>query len=128
RRIVSRRYLLEWVTAAYTKLSPRLGLLGFYRLMAGGVVIGIVAAIVVWCAGGDAWLVATPFVVLWIASPAVARWTSLAPLVAGRLVVSETDARALRLVARRTWRYFETFVTVADHMLPPDNFQEDQGR
>src|SRR5207237_5928723 len=91
RLFVSRRYLLEWVTAAYTKLSPRLGLLGFYRLMAGGVVIGIVAAIVVWCAGGDAWLVATPFVVLWIASPAVARWTSLAPLVAGRLVVSETD-------------------------------------
>ena len=32
---------------------------------------------------------------------------------------------ALRLVARRTWRFFETFVTDADHMLPPDNFQED---
>jgi cyclic beta-1,2-glucan synthetase len=125
RLFVSRRHLLEWVTAAYAKLSPRLSLLGFYRQMAGGVVIGIVAAIVVRCAGGDAWLVAAPFVVLWIASPAVARWTSLSPLVAGRLSVSEADARALRLVARRTWRYFETFVTVADHMLPPDNFQED---
>ncbi|MFZ3375392.1 MAG: glucoamylase family protein, partial [Chthoniobacterales bacterium] len=68
---------------------------------------------------------AAPFVVLWIASPAVARWTSLFPLVAGRLLISEADARALRLIARRTWRYFETFVTVADHMLPPDNFQED---
>ena len=125
RLFVSRRHLLEWVTAAYAKLSPRLGLFGFYRLMAGGVVIGIVAAIVVWCAGGDAWLVAAPFVVLWIASPAVARWTSLSPLAAGRLSVSEAEAGALRLVARRTWRYFETFVTVADHMLPPDNFQED---
>src|SRR2546430_11379504 len=30
-----------------------------------------------------------------------------------------------RLVARRTWGYFETFVTADDHMLPPDNFQED---
>src|SRR5271165_1026213 len=125
RLFVSRRHLLEWVTAAYAKFSPRLDLLGFYRLMAGGVVIGIIAAIVVWGAGGDAWLVAAPFVVLWIASPAVARWTSLSPLVAGRLSVSEADARALRLVARRTWRYFETFATVADHMLPPDNFQED---
>ena len=27
--------------------------------------------------------------------------------------------------ARRTWRFFETFVTPADNMLPPDNFQED---
>ena len=35
------------------------------------------------------------------------------------------DARALRLIARRTWRFFETFVTPADNMLPPDNFQED---
>ncbi len=35
------------------------------------------------------------------------------------------DVRALRLVARRTWRFFETFVTAADNMLPPDNFQED---
>ena len=36
-----------------------------------------------------------------------------------------TDAHALRLIARRTWRFFETFVTAEDHMLPPDNFQED---
>ena len=33
--------------------------------------------------------------------------------------------RALRLIARRTWRYFETFVTPGDNMLPPDNFQEE---
>jgi cyclic beta-1,2-glucan synthetase len=31
----------------------------------------------------------------------------------------------LRLIARRTWRFFETFVTSVDQMLPPDNFQED---
>ncbi len=66
-----------------------------------------------------------PFAALWIASPAIARWVSLSPLVAGRLPVSDADARALRLIARRTWRFFETFVTPADHMLPPDNFQED---
>jgi cyclic beta-1,2-glucan synthetase len=34
------------------------------------------------------------------------------------------EARVLRLVARRTWRFFETFVTATDHWLPPDNFQE----
>ena len=30
----------------------------------------------------------------------------------------------LRLTARRTWRFFETFVGAEDHALPPDNFQE----
>src|ERR1700731_1382639 len=39
--------------------------------------------------------------------------------------MTDGDARILRLTARRTWRFFETFVTAADHMLPPDNFQED---
>ncbi|RPJ72809.1 MAG: glycosyl transferase, partial [Acidobacteria bacterium] len=30
----------------------------------------------------------------------------------------------LRRAARKTWRYFETFMTAADAWLPPDNFQE----
>jgi cyclic beta-1,2-glucan synthetase len=125
RLAVSHRHLLDWVTAGQAMVSPRLDLAGFYRQMSGGVVIGIVAAIVVWWVGSDAWPVAAPFVIAWIAAPAIARWTSLSPLVAGRLPIADADARALRRVARRTWRFFETFVTAADHMLPPDNFQED---
>src|SRR5579859_4180379 len=62
---------------------------------------------------------------LWVASPAIARWISRPPVSAGRMSVSAPDRQALRTIARRTWRYFETFVTAADHMLPPDNFQED---
>ena len=35
-------------------------------------------------------------------------------------------ARApLRRIARKTWRFFETFVTAEDHWLAPDNYQED---
>ncbi len=44
---------------------------------------------------------------------------------ADHLSVSARDALALRLVARRTWRFFEEFITADDNMLPPDNFQED---
>ena len=39
--------------------------------------------------------------------------------------MTDADAQALRRTARRTWRFFETFVTSADNMLPPDNFQDD---
>ena len=39
--------------------------------------------------------------------------------------MSDADAEALRRTARRTWRFFETFVTSTDNMLPPDNFQDD---
>ena len=125
RLTASRRHLLDWVTAGQAMVSPRLDLPDFYRQMIGGVAIGVAAALGVWLAGGEAWPVAAPFVAAWIASPAIALWASRSPLVAGRLPVAEPDARSLRLVARRTWRYFETFVTAADHSLPPDNFQED---
>src|SRR6185369_14225136 len=93
--------------------------------MAGGVVLAVFCSLIIGWNGGDAWPVALPFVLAWIASPAIARWVSLSPRVAGRVPVSPADARALRRVARRTWRFFETFVTAADHWLPPDNFQED---
>ena len=125
RLFVSRRHLLEWVTAAQAQVGPRLDLAGFYRHMGGGVALGLVAAAVVWCGGTEPGRSPLPFVIAWVASPVIARWMSLSPLGAGRLPVSAADARALRLIARRTWRFFETFVTPADHMLPPDNFQED---
>ena len=122
---VSRRNLLEWVTAAQAQLSSRLGFGGFYRRMSASVVIALIAMIVVDFAGFATVWVALPFVILWIAAPAIALRISKSPSVAGRLSTSAADRHALRLVARRTWRYFETFVTTAEHMLPPDNFQED---
>jgi len=125
RLLVSRRHLLDWVTAGQATVSRRLDLLGFYRHMAGGAILVFLTMIFVWGKASDAWPVALPFVLAWIASPAIARWTSLSPRVAGRVPVSPADALALRRVARRTWRYFETFVTATDHGLPPDNFQED---
>ena len=125
RLFVTRRHLLEWVTAAQATIGPRLDLFSFYRRMAGAVIIAAVAVIVASAWGHGTWPLVLPFAALWIASPAIARWTSRSPIVAGRQSMSDGDARALRLIARRTWRFFETFVTPADQMLPPDNFQED---
>jgi cyclic beta-1,2-glucan synthetase len=125
RLIVSQRNLLQWITAAQAKLSFRLTLPSAYRRMAGAVAIAAFGAVIVAHFRPDNGWAAAPFLILWAASPAVAVWISISPLVAGRLAMSAGDARALRLVARRTWRYFETFVTADDQMLPPDNFQED---
>jgi cyclic beta-1,2-glucan synthetase len=125
RLFVTRRHLLEWVPAAQAAISPRLDLLGFYRRMTGAVIIAVVAVSVALAWGWETWPLVLPFAALWIASPAIARWISRSSLVANRLSISDGDARALRLTARRTWRFFETFVTPADQMLPPDNFQED---
>ena len=125
RLLVSRRNLLEWVTTAQTKVSPRLDVSGFYQQMVGAVGLTIAAAaLVAWCNPGS-WPIAAPFGVLWLLSPAIARWISLPSMTSSVPQISAEDAGALRLIARRTWCFFETFVTAEDHMLPPDNFQED---
>ena len=125
RLLVSHRHMLEWVTAAQAKFGLPLTIPGFYRRMAGGVALSFVAGIVVAYAPHHSWLTAAPFVVLWVISPFVAQWTSRPKAYAAPKPASQVDAGTLRLVARRTWRFFETFVTPEEHMLPPDNFQEE---
>jgi cyclic beta-1,2-glucan synthetase len=125
RLYIRRRHLLEWATAAQATEGSqfdhrRLALQVMTSLGSAGFV-----AILFYSLGLRSWPIATPFVLLWALSPLAARWASLPPLAAGHLAVPPTDALALRLVARRTWRFFEKFVTAEDNMLPPDNFQED---
>ncbi|MFZ0245515.1 MAG: glucoamylase family protein, partial [Candidatus Binatus sp.] len=110
---------------AQAKRSSRLDVRGFYAMMAGAAVLGVAAAVFVAFAGRGGGLIAAPFVILWMLSPAVARWASLPPRIEGTQPLPLADTKALRLSARRTWRFFEKFVTAEDNMLPPDNFQED---
>ena len=122
---VTHRRLLEWVTAAQAKAGLRLDLRGFYRRMGGGVTLAFAAAAAVAWGRPEARPVALPFLLLWAASPLVARWISVPWLAARSKPLSPGDAGALRLIARRTWRFFETFVGPEDHAMPPDNFQEE---
>jgi cyclic beta-1,2-glucan synthetase len=121
---VTHRRLLEWMTTAQAKAGLRLDLHGFFRRMMGGVALAVAAAAVVAYVGPAALPAALPFVALWLAAPAVARWISVPRSKEPARPLSATDARALRLIARRTWRFFATFVGPAEHALPPDNFQE----
>ncbi len=122
RLYVTHRHLLEWTTAAQTGQKPRLDLLGFYRGMAGGLLLAAAVCSIALALAPMSWPLVAPFALLWAAAPAVALRISRSP---PSETVTDADADELRLVARRTWRYFETFVTPDDNMLPPDNFQED---
>ena len=125
RLYVTRRMLLEWTTAAQAKADVDESVSGFYRQMAGGfglaAAIGILALLL---KPEAAWL-AEPIVILWLLSPLVARAVSRPPPEAGGRHLSAVDIEALRLIGRRTWRFFETFVGPDDNALPPDNFQDD---
>jgi len=125
RVFIGRRHLLQWVTAAQTTEESRFDSRGLTLQIVASVGSAGVVASMFYAFGLRSWPIAVPFVFLWALSPLVARWASMPPLPDGHFSVTPADALALRLIARRTWRFFETFVTAADNMLPPDNFQED---
>ncbi len=125
RVFVTRRNLLEWTTAAQTAGAPSPDAARLAREMAGGLALGIGVPAAALVAASGAWPAAVPFALLWLAAPvlalAVSRPSGGAPVDS----LTAEDRDALRMIARRTWRYFETFTTYAENMLPPDNFQED---
>ena len=125
RLFVSRKHLLEWVPAAQAGSAKQLTVLGFYRRMFGAPVLAGLALIGASLTSDGTALLVVPFAVIWLLSPLVGYWVSLSPQRRGQLQVSDKDTLKLRVTARHTWRYFERFVTAADHNLPPDNFQED---
>ena len=125
RLMISRRRLLEWVTAAQTSRLLRDNLRRFRWQLASSAAFALAIFIVLRAVGSGGDMVALPFLMLWTFSPLVAKWVSYSPPQSGNLPVSDRDARDLRLIARRDWRFFEIYVTAADHMLPPDNFQEE---
>ncbi len=124
RLLVSRKNLLEWTTAAQSQSNSKSGIVASYSAMRPSVAIALLAFAIAMFRAGHIWVVIAPFVAAWILAPFVAYKMSLSPELEDALAASPEDRKTLRLVARRTWTYFETFVTASDSMLPPDNFQE----
>jgi cyclic beta-1,2-glucan synthetase len=124
RLFITHRNLLEWVTAAQSKFSAKSKFSGTYKRMAGGVIVAVLPAVALVYTHMQAWAAAAPLIVLWVAAPAVAVWISALPYSPRANRLSLADEEAFRLIARRTWNFFVTFVSEKDHALPPDNFQE----
>jgi len=122
---ISRKRLLEWITAAQAKHMVDLRLQAVYLRMIGGVLLALLAATALAVVRPAAFVASAAFICLWLAAPAIARWISLPPATPKTETISPEQREYLRLVARRTWRFFEKFVSDEDHHLPPDNFQED---
>ncbi len=124
RKLISRRKLLEWVTAADAEKSGRHDLRAFFWFMLPAELLALEAAALTISIRPAAIWIMGPFVILWLTAPAVAYWVSTAR-VTTRKILNPEDVQLARLVARRTWRFFENFVGQEDNWLPPDNFQED---
>jgi cellobiose phosphorylase len=123
RLLVTKRRLLEWTPSGAQGGQRKNALAASFRDMGVAPMLAIGMAIYLQAINPAALIVAAPFLILWLASPAITWWVSqsLAEREA-RLTTGQT--RFLARIARKTWAFFDTFVGPEDHWLPPDNYQE----
>ncbi len=123
---ITRRHLLEWTTAAHAhrRMSGHGRLIGLVRELWASPAVAIVAALLIGLINPLALPVAAPFLLAWLLAPLVVSWLDR-PLGRKPEKLSAADQQFLRTTARRTWLFFERFVSPDNHWLPPDNFQED---
>ncbi|MFA5910915.1 MAG: protein ndvB, partial [Vicinamibacterales bacterium] len=117
--------LLQWETAAaVAQQHGELKAAEFYEAMRASPVIAGLGLILVIIARPSALPVALLILALWVAAPLIAFVLSK-PVPSLRPDLADEDRDYLRMVAERTWRYFDTFVTEEHRFLPPDNVQFD---
>ncbi|MDZ7691089.1 MAG: hypothetical protein U5K69_08120 [Balneolaceae bacterium] len=121
---VSGRKLLEWTTALHTERQADTGIWGHYRSMAinvlwSGLVIGGG-----WYFKPMVLFLGIPFGAAWISAPLIAWYISSDSRLYKRELQPEQQ-QLLRKYARRTWHFFERYMTPEHSWLPPDNYQEE---
>ena len=124
RMAISHRHLLQWQTSAEVMRSTRDNLRALWRAMWIGPLLALALLLVLGTWRPAALAVALPLLVLWFLSPGIAWWSGQSAQ-AARYVPGPGQHRMLHALARRTWAFFHTYVSAADHWLPPDNLQLD---
>ena len=132
RLTITRRRLLEWETAA-AAAARAAGIVGgrallrFIADMMASPIIAVALAFVISFTHRDALPSALSFLLLWIIAPGVAYWLSM-PVGPRERPMSGRERRLLRRTARKTWRYYETFVTEADAGCHPTTIRRTSSR
>jgi cyclic beta-1,2-glucan synthetase len=123
RLFISRRNLLEWETAASTEVRLGADLASVWISMWPSAALAAALGALLAIARPESSAAAAPVLALWMIAPFVAFWVSR-PRRVVEPVLNDAERRELRMITRKTWHFFETFVGEDDHWLPPDNIQE----
>jgi len=120
RVLVTKKNLLEWVTAADMELALKNDLFSYFRRMWFSPVFGAIILILCTYKGYFWWGIAA--FILWVLAPWLAYRISK-PVNARENVLSSDSLNELRLLARKTWCYFDEFAGNEENYLPADNYQ-----
>jgi cellobiose phosphorylase len=122
RLLISRKKLLEWNPFGLSSLKSKNLQQAYFKMWAAPL-IGLSAIVWLSITNWQHLLLAAPLLMAWLLSPFVAFVLNM-PLIKPRSAeLSEQQKKDLRVLARKTWAYFENLVGPEDNWLPPDNLQ-----
>jgi cyclic beta-1,2-glucan synthetase len=123
RLLFSKKRLLEWNHSPMGKKHNRINLIDSFRTMWISPFLAIISAVSLIIFYSEVIFFAFPVIGLWFVFPFIAWWISREQ-VQHLSKLTDKQNKFLRNLARKTWSFFETFVTSDDNWLPPDNYQE----
>ena len=123
RVFVSKKYLLEWVTAAEVERKLADSIKDYIIRMKYSFILTVLLLILILTKNQTILIYFLPLIILWFASPYIAyKISKTNDKIEYNLDSNDLDI--LRNISRKTWAYFEDFVKGEYNYLPPDNFQE----
>lgn len=124
RVLITKKNLLEWITAADMELALKNDINSYYRRMWFSPALGAaVLAICIFLAKSYLWLGLVAFI-LWFIAPGIAHFISK-PISTCNNALSKETLKEFRLLSRKTWFYFDEFAGSGENFLPADNYQEE---
>ena len=123
RMIVTGKKLLQWNPSASVSRNSRNDIWSAYKSMWMAPLLALIFIVTLLYINPGGLLVAWPILVLWLMAPAIS-WRLNSPLKDDNLEFVEGELLFLHKMARKTWGFFENFVSAEENWMPPDNFQE----
>jgi cyclic beta-1,2-glucan synthetase len=124
RRHISHRKLLEWTSAQAMYGRARSGMPLLVLMMSLVSLFSLGAGWFIFYRQPTSFWLVGPWLLLWFLSPLIGWLLSRRPSIKQpQFLLAAEDRQFLRIVARRTWRYFADFVNAETSWLPPDNYQ-----
>ncbi|SHK33607.1 GH36-type glycosyl hydrolase domain-containing protein [Tepidibacter formicigenes] len=123
RVFISKKNLLEWVTAADTERKLKNDVSSYVKRMNVSIITAVIVLILVYFVEPRNMIYAISIGLLWGIAPIIAHKISKEEKLEVNL--SKEDIKILRRLARKTWAYYEDFAGEEENYLPIDNYQED---
>ncbi len=127
RVLITKKKMLEWITSDDAEKMQSSSLKSYLASMGLSSLFGISLAILAFLFKPENVLVSLFFILLWGIAPFLAYYISKGKTTP-KEVLQEDELKELRMIARKTWRYFEEFANKKNNYIAPDNYQEEPFR